>query len=74
MAAKKTTTRAPDTRKNIILLKGSAAYRDWFDGLSKSTLIEGATIVRDALTAWALARKLPSPPEDSLVPRRKRND
>jgi hypothetical protein len=74
MAKKKDTERAPDTRQNIILLKGSGQYRNWFDSLSEATLIDGATIVRDALAMWASARGLPGPPEGSIRPRRKRTD
>ena len=52
----------PDDRVTAINLKDTAAYRDWLDGLSRSTLIPMATIVRDALAKWAADRGLPLPP------------
>jgi hypothetical protein len=52
----------PDDRVAVIVLKDSAEYRDWVDGLSKATLIPVATIVRDALAKWAVDRGLPRPP------------
>lgn len=60
-AAKKT-ERPPDDREIVIVLKDTPEYREWFDGLSEQTLIAGATIVRDALAAWAEARGLTAPP------------
>lgn len=52
----------PDERVAIVVLKDSVEYREWVDGLSKSTLIPVATIVRDALAKWAADRGLPPPP------------
>jgi hypothetical protein len=52
----------PDERVAVVVLKDTPAYRDWVDGLSRSTLIPVATIVRDALAKWAADRGLPPPP------------
>lgn len=52
----------PDERVAVVVLKDKPNYRDWVDGLSKTTLIPVATIVRDALARWAADRGLPPPP------------
>jgi hypothetical protein len=53
---------APDERISVMVLKDTAAYRDWLSGLGDATLIPVATIVRDALARWAADRGLPPPP------------
>jgi hypothetical protein len=72
--AKKTKDAAPppDDRVIVVVLKDSEEYRDWVDGLSESTLIPVATIVRDALTKWAEDRGLPAPPTSAVRRRRRR--
>jgi hypothetical protein len=62
----------PDNRVAVIVLKDSREYRDWFNSLSDATLIDAATMVRDALAKWAEARGLPAPPAGSIRPRRKK--
>lgn len=52
----------PDERVSVMLLRDTAEYRSWVDGLSKATLIPVTTIVRDALAQWAETRGLPAPP------------
>jgi hypothetical protein len=58
-----------DERVAVIVLKDTRDYRDWLTGLSETTLISTATIVRDALSKWAADRGLPAPP---TVPGRRR--
>src|SRR5690242_5067357 len=59
---RKATGAADDIRVAAVVLKDTVEYRDWLTGLSESTLIPVATIVRDALAKWAAERGLPAPP------------
>lgn len=62
VARKRKKPASRDDRVTVINLKDRADYRAWVDGLSDSTLIPVATIVRDALAKWAADRGLPPPP------------
>jgi hypothetical protein len=72
MGKKKAVRPPPDNRVIVIVLKDSHEYRDWFNALSDVTLIDSATMVRDALAKWAAERGLPPPPAGSIRPRRKK--
>lgn len=63
-----------DRRVTAIVLKDTPEYRDWLTGLSDSTLIPVATIVRDALARWAAERSLPEPPSGPIRSQRKIGD
>jgi hypothetical protein len=52
-----------DDRANVIVLKGSREYVDWFNGLHETTHISKATIVRLALAEWAKNQGYITPPE-----------
>jgi hypothetical protein len=52
-----------DDRVAVVVLKGSAEYREWLNGISRETLIPVAAIVRDALAKWAKQRGHAEPPE-----------
>lgn len=52
-----------DDRSNVIVLKGSREYVDWFNAIQEKTHIPKATIVRLALAEWAKKQGHPSPPE-----------
>jgi hypothetical protein len=68
-APKKRTEKQSDDRVTVIVLKDTPEYRDWAIGLSDETLIDLATITRDALQMWAAARGLKPAPSG---PRRRR--
>jgi hypothetical protein len=51
-----------DDRTNIIALKGSREYADWFAKLHAKTHIPKATIVRLAIAEWARRHGHPAPP------------
>lgn len=53
-----------DTRVAAVVLKGSREYRDWLTGMSRTTLIPVAAIVRDALSKWAADKGFSPPPAD----------
>jgi hypothetical protein len=63
-----------DVRVAAVVLKDTPEYRDWLTGLSESTLISVATIVRDALAKWAADRNLPPPPEGATRSQRRIGD
>jgi hypothetical protein len=48
---------------SIISLKGSRAYQHWLSGLSRTTHIPAAAIVRLALADWTARNGHPDPPE-----------
>jgi hypothetical protein len=48
---------------SIATLKGSHEYREWLNSMSKDTLIPVASIVRDAVSKWAVQRGYTAPPE-----------
>jgi hypothetical protein len=74
MARKKKDAPQPtDDRVIVVVLKDTEEYRDWVDGLSESTLIPVASIVRDALAKWAQERGLPSPPASAVRRRRRKS-
>jgi hypothetical protein len=52
-----------DDRANVIVLKGSHEYVEWFDSLHAKTHIAKPTIVRLALADWAKKPRHPTPPE-----------
>src|SRR5690348_14650190 len=52
-----------DDRSNVIVLKGSTEYVDWFNTLHEKTHIPKATIVRLALADWAKKNGHSAPPE-----------
>jgi hypothetical protein len=52
-----------DDRSNVIVLKGSRQYVDWFNSLHEKTHIPKATIVRLALAEWAKKQGHATPPE-----------
>jgi hypothetical protein len=52
-----------DDRSNVIVLKGSREYVEWFNALHEKTHIAKATIVRLALADWAKKQGHVSPPE-----------
>jgi hypothetical protein len=52
-----------DDRANVIVLKGSPQYVEWFDSLHRKTHIPKSTIVRLALAEWAKKQGHPAPPE-----------
>jgi hypothetical protein len=54
-----------DERVAAVVQKHSIAYRDRLTGLTETTLIPVATIVRDALAKRAECRDLPGPPRGS---------
>lgn len=70
--AKKKAPKPPDNRVVVIVLKDTPLYREWFNALSDATLIDTATMTRDALSKWAAERGLPPPPAGSIRPRRKK--
>lgn len=49
-------------RTSILNLKGSVEEREWFEMVTKRTMISGAKIARAALKDWARKNKLPLPP------------
>lgn len=55
--------RPPDKRIAIILLKGTAAYSEWLDGLHAETHVPKATLVRLGLAEIARRYKYKTPPE-----------
>jgi hypothetical protein len=63
-----------DRRVAAVVLKDTPEYRDWLTGLSETTLIPVATIVRDALARWASDRGLPGPPTGPTKSRRRIGD
>lgn len=52
-----------DDRSNVIVLKGSRDYVEWFNALHQKTHIPKATIVRLALADWAKKQGHALPPE-----------
>lgn len=52
-----------DDRANVIVLKGSPEYVEWFNSLHEATHIPKATLVRLALADWAKRQGHESPPE-----------
>ena len=63
-----------DLRVAAVVLKDTPEYRDWLTGLSETTLIPVATIVRDALAKWAAERGLERPPGSASRSQRKVGD
>ena len=63
-----------DQRVAAVVLKDTPEYRDWLTGLSETTLIPVATIVRDALAKWAADRGLEGPPGSATRSQRKIGD
>jgi hypothetical protein len=63
-----------DTRVAAVVLKDTPEYRDWLTGLSETTLIPVASIVRDALAKWAIDRGLPGPPGSATKSQRRVGD
>jgi hypothetical protein len=66
--AKKRQARKPPPESDraqlsVINLKGTGEFRDWLAGVSKSTHIPAASIVRLALAEWAGKHGHPAPPE-----------
>lgn len=64
MGRKKVESPQPDAhgRVTVINLKGPQEDRDYVEELTRTTLIPAASIVRDAVAAWAKQKKLPAPP------------
>jgi hypothetical protein len=65
MAKKKATVKPKPgvERLSVLNLKGSPEYREWLSGVSKKSLVPVATIVRDAVSKWAVERGYGPPPE-----------
>jgi hypothetical protein len=47
----------------VLSITGTAEFREWFDQLSKKTLIPKRTLVRAALALWAETNGHALPPE-----------
>jgi hypothetical protein len=67
MARKRTEPKASapaaDERVAVVVLKGTPEYREWLSGVSRDTLIPIASIVRDAVAKWAVAKGYSAPPD-----------